>query len=184
MQTSFRQEGPSYILLVERELHHPVEKVWRAVTEAELLAQWFPARIDGEWRVGAPLRFTFPPGHADDLPEEELRGEVRIVEPPHLLEFQWGRHRIRFEIDAVGEGCVLRLSERFDDPSWGARSAAGWEMCVDNLDLILEGVGALKFAAKVWRAKYRAYAAEFEPTFGPQDDPSDHHPLLQDDGDA
>lgn len=57
-------------------------------------------------------------------------------------------------------------------------------MCLENLDLILEGVGALKFAARVWRAKYRAYAARFEPEFGPQDDPSDHDPLLQEGRDA
>ena len=52
-----------------------------------------------------------------------------------------------------------------------------WELL--GRDLVLEGVGAVKFLAEVWRAKYQAYAARFEPAFGPQDDPSDHDPLLQ-----
>ena len=184
MQTSFRQEGSRYVLIVERRLGYPVEKVWRTLTEPDLLAQWFPARVDGAWIVGTPLRFTFPPGAAPDLPEEDLRGHVLAVEPPRLLEFQWGKHRIRFELVEDGHDCVFRLSERFDDPSWGAKSAAGWEMCLENLDLILEGIGALKFAANVWRTKYRAYAAQFEPQFGPQEDPSDHDPLLQEDRDT
>ena len=102
------------------------------------------------------------------------------VDPPHLLEFQWGRHhQVKFELVEAGQGCVFRLSERFSDPSWGAKSAAGWEMCLENLQLILEGAGALRFAAEVWRTKYRVYAAHFEHEFGPQDDPSGHDPLLQ-----
>ena len=47
-----------------RELPHPVEKVWRAVTEPEHLGAWFPDQIVGERRAGAPLRFV-PHGHAE-----------------------------------------------------------------------------------------------------------------------
>ncbi len=179
MNTSFRRDGAGYVLLVERRLDYSMDAVWRALTETDLLAQWFPARVDGEWTVGAPLRFTFPSGQAPDLTEEDLRGRVLIVDPPHLLEFQWGQHRMRFEVLEAESGCVFRLSEGFDDPSWGAKSAAGWEMCLENLDLILDGAAALKFAASVWRSKFRVYAAQFEPDFGPQDDPSDHDPLLR-----
>jgi uncharacterized protein YndB with AHSA1/START domain len=45
-----------------RTLSHPVEKVWRAITEPEHLAHWFPTTIDGERSAGAPLRFAFPGG--------------------------------------------------------------------------------------------------------------------------
>jgi hypothetical protein len=148
---------------------------------ADLLEQWFPARVHGDWSVGAALQFTFPPGQADDLPGEDLRGQVLAFDPPRLLEFQWGKHVIKFELVDAGEACAFRLSEGFGDPSWGAKSATGWEMCLENLDLILEGVGASKFTAHVWRTKYRAYAAQFEPDFGPQEDPSHHDPLFGDD---
>ena len=126
MYTTFRQEGSNYVLLVDRELEHPPEKVWRALTELDQLAQWFPARVDGEWVVGAALRFTFEPGHADDLPEEELRGEVIAVEEPWLLEFRWGSSRMKYELAPEGDGTRFRLFEYLTDPSWGARSAAGW----------------------------------------------------------
>lgn len=181
MRTTFRREGPEYVLLVDRTLDHAPSKVWRAVTEHEALAQWFPARVNGEWVVGAPLRFAFEPGLADDLSDEELRGEVLRVDPPRLLEFRWGSSLIRFEIEASEGGARFRLSERQADPSWGARNAAGWEMCIENLDLVLDGIAAAKFVAAVWRAKFKKYAAEFEEEFGPQDDPSEASPRLRDD---
>jgi hypothetical protein len=42
-----------------RVLSHPVEKVWRAITEPDHLAHWFPTTIEGERAAGAPLRFSF-----------------------------------------------------------------------------------------------------------------------------
>ncbi len=33
-----------------RRLPHPPEKVWRALTEAEHLAAWFPTTVEGELR--------------------------------------------------------------------------------------------------------------------------------------
>lgn len=184
MRTSIRRDGSDYVLLVERRLEYGVHTVWRALTESDLLEQWFPARIDGEWSVGSALTFTFPDGAAEDVSEGDLKGEVLAVEPPHLLEFRWGEYRIKFDLEEAGEHCVFRLSERFEDRSWAARSAAGWEMCLENLDRILDGAGASTFSADVWRTKFRAYAARFAPEFGPQSDPSDHDPRLQDSPDA
>jgi uncharacterized protein YndB with AHSA1/START domain len=43
-----------------RTLRHPPDKVWRAITEPEHLAQWFPTTIEGDRAAGAPLRFSFP----------------------------------------------------------------------------------------------------------------------------
>lgn len=181
MNSSLSPAGPDFILMVERRLAHPPEKVWRVLTELDLLEQWFPARVDGAWDVGASLAFTFRPGEADGFEEEWSEGQVVVVQPPHLLEFRWADHTIRFEVTADGSGSVFRLSERFGDPALGAQNAAGWELCLDNLDLILEGASALKFMADAWRVKYRRYVAEFEPVFGPQRDPSGEHPLLMED---
>ena len=51
------QAGDDVVLTFTRRFNHPAEKVWRAVTEEEHLATWFPQKIKGEWRAGAPLRF-------------------------------------------------------------------------------------------------------------------------------
>lgn len=175
------KDGESYTLTLERRLTHPPQKVWRVLTERELLPRWFPCDVEGGWAVGAQLRFTFLHGEGEGLPEEDLKGEVLAVDEPRLLEFRWGAHRMKYELAPDGDGCRFRLSESFEDPSWGARNAAGWEMCLDNLALAVEGAGAVEFAADVWQTKFRRYLEMFEPAFGPQQDPTAEHPLLEED---
>jgi hypothetical protein len=57
-------------------------------------------------------------------------------------------------------------------------------MCIENLDLLLEGGALAKFAADVWRAKFKRYVEKFEATFGPQQDPAADHPLLAEEADG
>ena len=78
---------------------------------------------------------------------------------------------MRCELIAEGDGCRLLFSESFEDASWGARNAAGWEMCLDNLELIIDGAKLAKFAWDAWREKFERYRKKFEPEFGPQDEP-------------
>ena len=49
------------------EVARPREKVWRAVTEPEHLAAWYPQEIVGERRAGAPLRFVSSAGDGFDV---------------------------------------------------------------------------------------------------------------------
>ncbi len=57
MDGDLEQAGDQWKLRFTRELPHPAEKVWRAVTGHGHLEAWFPQRIIGEWAVGAPLTF-------------------------------------------------------------------------------------------------------------------------------
>ena len=139
MDASLTKTGPRYTLGLERRLAHSPEKVWRVLTERDLLNQWFPCDVEGEWKVGSELRFNFLHGEGEGLPEEDLRGEVLVLDPPRLLEYRWGTHLLRCELTADGDGCRLLFSESFEDASWGARNAAGWEMCLDNLELLVQG---------------------------------------------
>lgn len=68
-------------LVFTRTLAHPIEKVWRAITEAEHLAHWFPDEMRGERVVGA--RLVFVPGGDE---EAAFEGEVLAFEPPALIE--------------------------------------------------------------------------------------------------
>lgn len=171
-----KTDGPWYTLRLERRLAHPPEKVWRVLTEREALRQWFPCDVEGEWKAGARLAFTFLHGEGEGLPDEDLRGEVLAVDPPRLLEFRWGTHVLRCELVADGDGCRLLFSESFDDASWGARNAAGWEMCLGNLDRLLRGAAPAEFDVDVWRKKFARYVAQFEPEMGPQQGMPETHP--------
>src|SRR5215211_7251136 len=45
-------------LRFERRLAHPVERVWRAVTDPDEMPAWFPSGVVGERAVGAELVFA------------------------------------------------------------------------------------------------------------------------------
>ena len=72
-------------LRFRRELRHPPEKVWRALTEPQHLDVWFPTTVIGDRAAGAPLRFTF---RGEDLPPFD--GEMLVYEPCSVLEFRSG----------------------------------------------------------------------------------------------
>jgi len=171
--------GHNYTLSIECRFDHSPEKVWRAITERDLLKQWFPCDVVGDWRVGAELDFIFPPETPAEVPEEDLHGKVLAVDEPRLLTFLWGSHTLEFELKPDGEGCQFRLSESFDDKAWCARNAAGWEMCIENLDLVLRGATIVKFIAKVWREKFERHAEQFIDILGPRGGLAEDDPLLE-----
>ena len=76
------------VLRFERRLAHPVDAVWRAVTEPEELAQWFPSSVEGALEPQSELKFSFP----NDI-APPMDGRVLAVDPPHRFEFTLGRGR-------------------------------------------------------------------------------------------
>src|SRR5690348_15733966 len=96
-------------LRFERRYPHPVEKLWRAVSEPAALAHWFPCSVecDGDLRVGAPLRVVCP----DEVGAMEIEGEVTALDPPRVLAFTWGPDELRFELEPAGDGTVLRFTD-------------------------------------------------------------------------
>jgi uncharacterized protein YndB with AHSA1/START domain len=148
------------VLRFERLLAHPPEKVWKAVTDPAELAHWFPARVETELRVGAPIRFTFD--HVDlDAPD----GEILTVDPPRLLVYRWGKDELRWEIVPTDSGCRLLFTQVLGgDDLWvgrlaTARQAAGWDICLDQLGARLDGRPAS--TADTWFARNERYVEKF-----------------------
>jgi uncharacterized protein YndB with AHSA1/START domain len=118
----------------ERRLAHPVDAVWRSVTEPEELAYWFPARVELDLCVGGRMRFTFP---GDAFPPTD--GEVTELDPPRRFAFDWGEEHLRFEIEPDGDGAVLRFTHLLEARDAAARDASGWHHCLGNLEERLAG---------------------------------------------
>ncbi len=76
---------------------HPVERVWRFVTNPDELAQWFPSRAEFELRPGGTVTFSGDP----NMPEST--GTVVAVDAPRHLSFEWGGDELRFDLEAVEE---------------------------------------------------------------------------------
>ena len=125
-----RTDGEVVELGYERELRHPPEKVWRAITESEHLRHWFPADIVGERVAGADLRFVFWPEAVEKAADEiestgvplddpSLPGRMITWEPPRLLELTWDTEHLRFDLEPVEGGTRLRLTVRATPRSSG-----------------------------------------------------------------
>ena len=171
MNASLSKDGPRHSLRFERQLPHSTDKVWRVLTERELLKQWFPSEIVGEWTAGAKLEFPLEGLVAAAATEEDYHGEVLSAEPPRLLEFRWGRDILRYELRPAGDGCRLIFVHSFEDKSTAARNAAGWEMCFANMDSALAAQAPAEFDMEPWGVLFERYVAEFEPQAGPQQGP-------------
>jgi len=152
-------------LRFERQLPHPVEKVWRAVTEPEHLAAWFPTTIEGERETGSLLRFSFPNGEAPPFD-----GEMIAYQPPRLMEFRWGVDIIRLELVPSGRATTLILTDTLDEQGKAARDGAGWHTCLDALAGHLDGDLDPRRALGAWGEVHPHYVERFGPaasTIGP-----------------
>jgi uncharacterized protein YndB with AHSA1/START domain len=148
-------------LRLTRVFRHPVEKVWRAISQPEHLAHWFPTTIEGERVVGAPLRFSFP---ADPLPPFE--GEMVAYEPPSLMELRWGPDVLRLELRATAEGTELTLFDTLEERGKAARDGAGWHTCLDALAVALDGADTPRAEMKMDR--WHEVNARYVEIFGPE----------------
>ena len=163
------EPGPNrWRLRFTRELAHPVEKVWRALTEPEHLKAWFPDDVVGEWAVGRTLRFQPRGDAAAEYPAFE--GEILVFDPPSVLEFGWGTDRLRFELEPTGDGTRLVFTDTIDEVGKAARDGAGWHACFDELEHHLDGTQPPWTVDERWDQVHRGYVERFPAeasTIGP-----------------
>ena len=165
MQGNLDRAGERWTLTFVRELPHPPERVWRALTEPEHLAAWFPSRIDGERATGANLRFEF-----DDHDGMGSDGEMLVYDPPSVLELRWDTEILRFELTSTSGGCVLTFVDTFDELGKAARDGAGWHACLDVLVHHLAGERPPWTPQERWADVHPGYVDRLGPeaaTIGP-----------------
>jgi len=153
-----RVDGTATLRFVRR-IAHPTETVWRALTEPEQLAGWFPTTIDGERAAGAPLSFGFR-----ELELEPMEGEMLAFQPPSLMELRWGDELLRFMLEPDGPArCTLTFTAGFQEFGKIARDGAGWHACLDELAHLLAGEQPPVSAADHWRDVHETYLERLGP---------------------
>ena len=121
--------------MYKRQLRHPPAKVWSALTDPAQLSEWAPFIADRDLGTIGDATLTMIDGETTvDMP-----ASVRRVEPPHLLEYSWGTDVLRWELTATGNGTRLTLSHTLDDRDWLPKVAAGWHLCLDVAERLLDG---------------------------------------------
>jgi uncharacterized protein YndB with AHSA1/START domain len=152
------RRGDVPVLRYRRRLTHPREKVWRALTEDKHLAGWFPTTIEGARVAGAALRFSFRQGEA-----EPFDGEMLVFDPPSVMELRWADDVLRFELSPDGTGCRLDLSVTFPEYGKAARDAAGWHVCLEQLEQVVDGTALPWDPTDRWREVHTRYVQKLGP---------------------
>jgi uncharacterized protein YndB with AHSA1/START domain len=161
MGTATNTDG-TWTLTFVRQLDHPVEKVWRAITESDLLAAWFPCDVVGERRAGADIRLLFWPDVVEkyEVAEPDTRGHIEVWEPPTRFELTWEGDHLRWELSPTPTGTTLTLTTVIEDPTIATDAAAGYHVCLDRLQVRLDSGAAAPLAdhPKELEAAYGAAA--------------------------
>ena len=133
--------GATHVLRYERHLAHPVDRVWRALTEPGELRGWL-ADADIEPRPGGHVELRWL--NTDDQGNTAVaRGTVARFEPPRVVEYDTDIHgRLRWELAPEGDGETrLTLTVEHDTlpAEYVTKVRAGWHIHLDHLADALAG---------------------------------------------
>lgn len=129
--------GDRVTITFVRRLAHPIDVVWRAITDPAIAGQWMaPMTIDG--RVGGEVTIDFAAGG-------RTRGRVLVFDPPHTFEHQWHfagetESVVRYELAAEHGGTMLTVTHRRLGQAYGGGYGAGWHAYLDRLLACLDHV--------------------------------------------
>ena len=133
------KRADGYQLRFERQLSHPVEKVWAALTNPAQLAQWLaPGEI--ALTLGGRVYLAFTDG------DSVIAGQVTAIAPPRLLEFTWTDKDddfgfVRWELMAEAGSTRLVLTHTVPEAAraFGLPALAGWHTLLEQLVALLDG---------------------------------------------
>ncbi len=129
------RDGDRSTLVFVRHLRHEPARVWAALTDPDQLAQWSPFTADRDLAELGHATLTMIDGDTN----VDLAADVRRVEEPTLLEYTWGADLVVWQLEAVEGGTRLTLRHTVEDPDFVAKAAAGWHLCLDVAERLLDG---------------------------------------------
>jgi uncharacterized protein YndB with AHSA1/START domain len=134
--------GDAWTLIFVRQLRHPPATVWAALTDPAEVDQWAPFAAARDLSEPGDNTLTMIDGDTRvDLPATVVRAEA-----PWVLEYTWGKDRLRWDLEPVDSGTRLTLRHTLSEPDTRAMVAAGWHICLGVLDRLLDGdpVGVIR----------------------------------------
>ncbi|MGA2217584.1 MAG: SRPBCC domain-containing protein [Terracidiphilus sp.] len=135
--------APSRFVVVEREMPHPPEKIWRALTEGPLIEEWL---MSNDFLPVVGHRFTF---RATPVPgwSGVIECEVKVVEPPEQLIYSWGTLGVgtvvTWTLTPTEGGTHLRMEQsgfgQDQEPNYKG-ATYGWKKFIGNLERVVGGL--------------------------------------------
>jgi uncharacterized protein YndB with AHSA1/START domain len=132
-------------VVVEREIPYPPEKIWRALTQPHLIAEWL---MKGDFApiMGRQFRLSGDWGGVDC--------EVLAIEPHETLSYTWNYAHddpayalesvVTFTLTPTATGTLLRMEQvgfRPDQKQAYQGARLGWRQHLENLEKTVAGLG-------------------------------------------
>jgi uncharacterized protein YndB with AHSA1/START domain len=137
------QTTQSRTLVIEREMPHPPEKVWRALTESSLMEEWL-MKNDFHPEVGRQFQFrSTPVPNWDGI----IDSQVLVVEPALRLSYSWStmgmESVVTWTLTPTERGTHVRM-EHSGFPSEESASYKGakygWQSFIGKLEQVVGGL--------------------------------------------
>ena len=130
-------------VVIEKELPHPPEKVWRALTQGPLIKEWL---MDNDFQPVVGHRFNFR-----STPGPNWNGiidsEVLVVEPNQKLSYSWGAlglgSVVVWTLVATEGGTLVRMEHSGFGPDQDAAykgAKYGWQGFIGKLERVVAGL--------------------------------------------
>lgn len=125
-------------IVIERDIAHPPEKIWRALTTPQLIEEWL-------------MKNAFAPiaGHRFQLRADwgTVDCEVLAIEPGRALAYSWNagddatglRSTVTWTLTPTPTGTRLRMEQsgfRKGQPHYYGGAMAGWPRMIDTIEAI------------------------------------------------
>jgi uncharacterized protein YndB with AHSA1/START domain len=130
-------------LVIEREMAHSPEKIWRALTEGSLIQEWL---MKNDFKPVVGHRFSFrmePVAGWNGI----IDSEVLSVEPTSRLSYSWGsmglESVVTFTLTPTGGGTHLRMEQTGFKPDQDQAykgATYGWQGFLGKLEKVAGGL--------------------------------------------
>jgi uncharacterized protein YndB with AHSA1/START domain len=127
-------------LVIEKELPHPPQKIWRALTEGALMKQWL---MDNDFQPVVGHQFNFratPMPHWNGI----IDCKVLAIEPHKKLSYSWGsmglESAVIWTLVATKSGTLVRMEQtgfRPDQEAAFKGANFGWQKFIGNLEKVV-----------------------------------------------
>lgn len=135
---------------IEREVKQPSDRVWSALTSEKEIETWMEYPTSFEAKLGGKVLINF----SEDDP---LKGVVCEFEAPKTIAFTWNNSIIRWQLENVKGGTLIKLGHYGVEQQFLVGVAAGWQCFVDNLDNYVNGekfVDRYERLLKIYRDRF------------------------------
>jgi uncharacterized protein YndB with AHSA1/START domain len=130
-------------LVIEKELPHPAQKIWRALTQGALIKEWL---MDNDFQAVVGHKFNF---RSSPMPKWDgiIDSQVLVIEPNKKLSYSWNALGLEsvvvWTLVPTKGGTLVRMEQSGFRPDQEANYQGanyGWQKFIGGLERVLAGM--------------------------------------------